>query len=120
MIQYGKISSIEWILRIGVFGTFLGHGLLALFINAKWIPYLVTIGVTVEEARIIMPLIGAVDIVVAVWTIIKPNRNVVLWAFIWALATALIRPISGEVFLEFVERTTNWAVPLALYLYKFK
>ena len=32
------------ILRIGVFGTFLGHGLVALQGNPAWIPYLTTVG----------------------------------------------------------------------------
>lgn len=94
-------SKIEWVLRIGVFGTFLGHGLLAISINPAWIPYLTTIGFTPGQAQFIMPVIGSVDIIVALWVLFKPNKYVVLWAVFWALATAIIRPLSGRVISNF-------------------
>jgi hypothetical protein len=112
-------SRVEWVLRVGVFGTFLGHGLMAVAVNPGWIPYLTTLGISAGQARIIMPIIGSIDVVVALWVLLKPNKYVILWAVFWAFATALIRPISGELFLAFVERAANWAVPLALYFYKF-
>ena len=115
-----KASRIEWVLRIGVFGTFLGHGLLAISVNPFWIPYLTTVGIPPQQAQFIMPMIGSIDLIVALWILIRPNKYVVLWAVFWALATAIIRPLSGELFLSFVERSANWAAPLALYLYKFK
>ena len=34
---------IDIVLRIGVAGTFLGHGLIAWSVNPSWIPYLVTV-----------------------------------------------------------------------------
>ena len=112
-------SKIEWVLRIGVFGTFLGHGLLAISVNPAWIPYLTTLGLEPEQIKVIMPMIGSLDILVALWILLKPNKYVVLWAVFWALATAIIRPLSGELFLTFVERAANWAAPLALYFYRF-
>jgi len=57
-----------------------------------------------------------VDILVALVVLIKPNKYVLFYAIFWAFATALIRPISGEPFLEFIERSANWAAPLALLL----
>jgi hypothetical protein len=111
-------TKIEWVLRIGVFGTFLGHGLMAITSNPSWAPYLITIGFNQAQALNIMPFIGSLDVIVALWVLIKPNKYVVLWAVFWALATAIIRPLSGELFLTFVERAANWAVPLALYFYR--
>ena len=113
-------SKIEWILRIGVFGTFLGHGLLAVSVNPAWVPYLTIFGLTPAQAQFMMPVIGSLDIIVALWVLFKPNKYVILWAVFWALATAIIRPLSGEIFLTFVERAANWAAPLALYFYRFK
>jgi len=112
-------SKIEWVLRIGVFGTFLGHGLLAISVNPSWIPYLTILGFAPEQIKVVMPVIGSLDIIVALWILLKPNKYVVLWAVFWALSTAIIRPLSGELFLTFVERAANWAVPLALYFYRF-
>jgi uncharacterized membrane protein YphA (DoxX/SURF4 family) len=35
---------------------------------------------------------------------------------VWAFVTALLRPLSGEPFAEFIERTGNYGAPLALLL----
>ncbi len=112
------ISKLEWVLRIGVFGTFIGHGILALTVNTSWMPYLAIFGFTDGQIGVIMPLIGSLDIIVGTWVLFKPNKYILLWAVFWALATATIRPISGEDLLAFVERASNWAVPLALYFYR--
>ena len=107
---------VQLILRIGVFGTFLGHGLMAIGVKSKWISYLMTVGFSRGQAINIMPFIGYLDLVVAFWVLIKPNKYVVMWAIIWTFSTALMRPLSGEPILEFVERAANWAAPLALYV----
>jgi hypothetical protein len=72
-----------------------------------------TVGFSPEAARQVMPLIGAVDLSVALLVLVRPVRGVFLWATCWAFAAALIRPLSGEPLLEFVERAAFWAAPLA-------
>ena len=109
-----NLKKVEWILRIGVFGTFLGHGVFALLGKQSWIPYFTSIGIAEANAIVLLPLIGVLDILVAVSALIKPVRVVLIYASVWALMTALIRPISGEPIWDFVERTANWAAPLAL------
>jgi hypothetical protein len=110
------INIVEKCARIGVFGTYLGHGIVALGINPKWIPLLTCFGFTEQQAIFLMPYIGVVDIIVAFFVLIFPIRIVVLWAVLWAFATALSRPISGQEFVEFVERSANWCLPLVLLL----
>lgn len=105
---------LHLVLRIGVFGTFLGHGIFALAVRPDWIPYLTTVGFSVESASSLMVLIGALDIIVAITILILPIRIILIWAIIWAFATALIRPVSGAHVLDFVERSANWTVPLVL------
>lgn len=100
---------------MGIALTFTGHGVLALSIKEEWLVYLGVLGFHSATAEWLMRLIGGLDLLVALVVIIKPFRLLVLWAFIWALATALIRPIAGESLLAFVERGANWAAPLALY-----
>ncbi|MDP2672551.1 MAG: hypothetical protein Q8O84_01945 [Nanoarchaeota archaeon] len=107
-------KKVEWILRIGIFGTFLGHGVFALLGKQSWIPYFTSIGFSESTALTLLPLIGSIDILVALFALIKPIRIVLIWATFWAVVTALIRPISGEPIWDFVERTANWAAPLAL------
>jgi len=104
------------IIRIGIFATFLGHGLLALSVNAKWIPLLTYYGFSVNQAMAIMPFIGMLDLFVAVTVLVYPVRIVLLWAALWAFATAFTRPLAGEGIIEFVERAANWSLPLTLLL----
>jgi len=107
---------LEKCIRVGVFGTFLGHGIVALGINQKWIPLLTCYGFTEDQAITLMPYIGIADIIIAFMILFYPIRAVVAWAILWAFMTALSRPISGEEFVEFVERSANWCLPLSLLL----
>jgi hypothetical protein len=100
---------------MAVFLTFLGHGFFAIKGNESWLVYLTTVGFTIDMSKDLILAIGVLDILVAVSILIKPLRYIVLWAVIWAFATALIRPISGESIFAFIERGANWGVPLALY-----
>tara|TARA_R110000868_G_scaffold312799_2_gene573755 strand:+ start:88 stop:468 length:381 start_codon:yes stop_codon:yes gene_type:complete len=102
--------------RIGIFLTFFGHGCVAFSKNKAWVPYLEVIGFSKIQATSVLPLIGIIDIIVALTILIKPFRLVVLWAAIWAFSTALIRPISGEPVLAFIERGANWILPLIFFL----
>lgn len=107
-------TKTEWILRIAVFGTFLGHGLLALGVKQGWIKYFEAVGISSAGAMTLLPLIGAMDITVAFIVLFRPIRAVLMWAALWAFITALIRPVSGESILDFVERFANFGAPLAL------
>lgn len=107
-------DQVEWILRIGIFGTFFGHGVFALLGKQSWLPLFAPVGISAETAAILLPLIGILDIIVAILALVKPYKSILLWATTWAFATALIRPFAGDPIWDFVERTANWAAPLAL------
>ena len=104
----------EWILRIGVFGEFLGHGIFAFMAKESWIKYFTVVGISEAGAKTLMPLIGTLDILVAVLVLIYPLRIILGWASLWGFLTALMRPVAGEPIWDFVERWANWAAPLAL------
>jgi hypothetical protein len=105
---------LEKCIRIGVFGTFLGHGIVALGINQKWIPLITCFGFSESQAVTLLPYIGIADIIVAILVLFYPIRIVVVWAILWAFMTALSRPISGDSIVEFIERSSNWCLPLVL------
>ena len=107
-------KTAEWILRIGVFGSFLGHGIFALGVKQAWIPLITAFGFSESVATTMLPIIGTVDITVAVLALIWPIRLVLIYATLWAFATSLARPVAGDPIWDFVERTANWATPLAL------
>lgn len=109
-------KTIEWVLRIGIFGTFLGHGIFGLSVKEEWLPLITSLGFSQGFATTALPIIGTVDIIVAFVALIYPIRIILIWATLWAFATALSRPIVGDSIWEFIERTANWATPLALLL----
>lgn len=109
-------KKIEWILRLAVFGEFLGHGVFALQGKQAWIGWIEQIlGVNAATAGTILFLIGLMDVAVALVVLVFPVKIVLLWGAVWGLWTALVRPIVGEPIWDFVERWANWGAPLALF-----
>jgi hypothetical protein len=109
-------KKLEWVLRIGVAGEFLGHGVFAVLGKADWIKWTVQLtGVSTELATTFILVVGIMDIILAAIVLFKPIRPVLLWMAFWGLWTALLRPIVGMPIWDFVERLANWAAPLALY-----
>lgn len=109
-------KKIQWVLRIAVAGEFLGHGVFALQVKQGWIPYFTSVGISAETATTLLPLIGIMDIALALLVLIKVIPIAILWMAFWGFWTALIRPIAGEPIWDFVERFANWGAPLALLL----
>ena len=109
------LNKIEWILRIGLFGEFLGHGIFAWQLKARFLDMLAAFtGITGGLAKNIMMTIGAIDIGVAILALLKPIRIILIYAAVWGFMTALARPVAGDPIWDFIERWANWAVPLAL------
>jgi len=110
-----NIKKAEWVLRIGIFGTFLGHGIFALQLKQRFLEMLTAfIGVTGVTANNLMYLIGTIDILVAVLALFYPMRLMLIYASVWGFLTALARPIANDPIWDFIERWSNWAAPLAL------
>lgn len=111
-------KSVEWLLRVGVAGEFLGHGLLAIGGKADWVGWISKLMHTSTQTSVtLLFLIGITDVIVAAIVLFKPVRPVLLWAAFWGFWTALVRPIIGQGWLDFIERSANWAAPLALFYY---
>lgn len=116
--MFNKNKIIEWILRIAVFGEFLGHGIFALQKKQAWVGWIqIFTGATPEGASQLLFLVGLMDIAVAFFVLWKPTPFVLGWATLWGFSTALVRPLVGEPFWDFVERWANWGAPLALLLF---
>ncbi len=114
MKKPNNVTTAHWILRIAVAGEFFGHGMFALQAKEGWIPFFTPFGFSPEQAIFIMPIIGAMDIFFALLVLVKPIRVALLWMAFWGLWTALLRPLTGGPFWDFVERWPNWGAPLAL------
>ncbi len=112
-----KNKYIEWALRIGVAGEFLGHGVFALQGKEGWFKYFDFFGITDPTLMVnILLAVGVMDVLLAVMILVKPIRPLILWMALWGLFTAMIRwPLGPDPVWDFVERWANWAAPLALY-----
>ncbi|MDO8270062.1 MAG: hypothetical protein Q7T54_05345 [Candidatus Levybacteria bacterium] len=112
-----KYLDINWVLRIGVAGEFLGHGVFALQQKSDWIKWTQQLtGLDASTAGSFIMLVGAVDVLLAILVLWKPMRPVLLWMVFWGFWTALVRPLVGLPVWDFIERWANWAAPLALFL----
>lgn len=111
-----KSKAVEWVLRIAVAGEFIGHGVFALQQKVGWIEYFEAVGFSAESALTIMPIIGVIDLLLALLILVKPVRIAILWMAFWGFWTALLRPIAGEPVWDLIERSANWGAPLALLL----
>ena len=108
-------KTAEWILRVAVFGEFVGHGVFALQGRESWVGWIQELtGLALEPAAQLLTFVGVMDIVVGFIVLFFPIRAIVLWAAVWGGWTALMRPLVGEPIWDFVERWANWGAPLAL------
>ena len=105
-----------WILRVGAALCFIGHGAFGFITKAAWLPYFAVVGIPEVWAWRLMPLVGAVDVTAGMMVLFAPRRFALGYMTLWALWTALLRPLSGEPFFETIERAGNYGVPFALLL----
>jgi len=111
-------KKLEWLLRVGVAGEFAGHGLLAIQGKQDWIGWISQMtSANLETATTLLLVVGILDVIVAIIVLTRPIKPVLLWAALWGFWTALVRPLVGQSWLDFVERSANWAAPLALYYF---
>lgn len=105
-----------WSLRVGAALCFLGHGAFGFITKAAWVPYFGVAGISEAWAWRLMPLVGAVDVMVGMAVLFAPRGLALVYMTTWALWTALLRPLSGDSVFETLERAGNYGVPLALLL----
>jgi hypothetical protein len=105
-----------WILRVGAALCFIGHGAFGFITKAAWLPYFGVVGIPDAWAWRLMPLVGAVDVLAGMAVLFAPRGLPLVYMSIWALWTALLRPLSGDSFFETVERAGNYGVPVAFLL----
>lgn len=110
---------IHWILRVAAGLCFIGHGAFGFIGKESWIPFFAVVGISKGAAESLMPWVGFVDILSGFWILLMgPNLAILSYMFVWALWTALLRPLSGLPAWEFFERAGNFCVPMALLILK--
>ena len=106
-----------WVLRLGAALCFIGHGAFGFITKAAWIPYFGVVGIPEPLAWRLMPVVGTVDLLAGMAVLFAPRGLPLVYMTVWALWTALLRPLSGESLFETLERAGNYGVPLALLMF---
>lgn len=112
-------EKIYYSLRIASAMCFIGHGAFGIITKEIWCNYFGVFGISHDEAFMLMPYVGVMDICFGLIIIFSPLRIVFGWLVLWGTITALLRPLSGEPFAEFIERAGNYGAPLALLLFTY-
>lgn len=116
MLPITKQDKVQTTLRIAVAMCFIGHGAFGIITKPIWCNYFSVFGIGEAMAYKLMPMLGLFDILLGIVMLVFPIRAIPIWLVIWGVTTALLRPISGEPFAEFIERAGNFGAPLALLL----
>ena len=93
-------NEMEWsqgllILRFAAAMCFIGHGAFGIITKAAWVPYFGVAHIPSAWAWKLMPFVGTFDIALGVAALVWPRRWIWLWMAVWAVWTALLRPLSG-------------------------
>jgi len=113
-LKFTVEQKIHYTLRIVCAMCFIGHGAFGIIGKEIWTNYFSVFGINHDTAFQLMPYIGVMDILCGIVILFYPIRAVILWLVIWGMITALLRPLSGEPFSEFIERAGNFGAPSAL------
>jgi len=114
MLNLTLQQKLYYTLRFACAMCFIGHGAFGIITKPIWCNYFAVAGIGKTAAYHLMPWVGSFDIFCGILMLIYPLRIVPIWLVIWGTATALMRPMSGEPFAEFIERAGNFGAPLAL------
>jgi hypothetical protein len=118
--RYALEWKIHWLFRLAVFCEFVGHGAFGVLTKHGWVPYFAAYGIPEAWAWKLMPLVGSVDIALGTLVLVAPIRAALLYMAVWGLFTASLRPLAGEGWWEFFERSYNFGVPfLMLWVHGF-
>lgn len=116
MFNLNTQQKLHYTLRFAVAMCFIGHGSFGIITKPIWCNYFAVFGIGKVLAYQLMPVLGAFDILCGIVMLVYPLRVIPWWLVIWGILTALLRPLSGEPFAEFIERAGNFGAPLALLL----
>jgi hypothetical protein len=112
-------TAVEWVMRVGIGLLLIGHGGFGLQVRKdEWYDYFGLFGVSsaaVDSARL-MTVFGLFEILLGLAVLIKPWRGLLLFILVWKLGTELLRPLVGQELFQFIERSGDYALPLALFV----
>jgi hypothetical protein len=89
------------------------HGALQTIVRK---PLFTTLYDAIDVSASVIPVVGAVEMAVALLVLMAPVPALLLGIAAWKIATEALFPIAGAPIWEFVERSGSYAAPIALVL----
>lgn len=111
-----NIRLLFQLFRIASVMCYIGHGVFGFITKQIWCNYFAVFGIGESLAYQLMPWVGFVDVALGVLLLVYPLRIAAGWLVFWGIFTALLRPLAGEPFAEFIERAGNFGAPFILLL----
>jgi len=115
-VQIEPTTALHWMLRVACSMCFIGHGAWGIITKAGWLPFYDVFGIPESPAWKTMPLIGLADVSLGIAVLFHPCRAILTWMAFWTVFTALLRPLAGMGWWEFLERGGNYGPPIAFLL----
>jgi len=105
---------IHWILRYSCAFCFIAHGVWGMIMKSAWLHFYDIWGFPPVFAMLTMPIIGSIDITMGLLILLAPLRSIMLYMAVWAVFTALMRPLAAMGWWGLFERAGNFGAPLGL------
>jgi hypothetical protein len=112
--RYTLEWKLHWLFRLALCCEFVGHGAFGVLTKQAWVVYFGIFGIPESWAWKLMPVVGCVDIILGILALVLPTRAGLLYMGCWGFFTASLRPLAGEAWWEFLERSYNFGVPLLM------
>ena len=113
-ITKSVLNRLIFILKISTGLLLVGHGGFAAVQSKEMlIRQYASIGIFLTRPA--LALIGWFEIILGLAVILRPLRSFLIFVFFWKIGTELLYPLSGAPFWEFVERSSSYGAPLALF-----
>jgi hypothetical protein len=105
---------VAWTLRLTTAFLLAGHGALGLLVRKPL--YGLQYSAIGLHAAWLEPLVGGLELVLALAVLIQPGFGLLLFVLAWKLASEALAPMAGSPVWVFIEHGGSYAAPLALAL----
>jgi len=110
---------LNWVMRISIALLLIGHGGFGLLVRKhEWYDYFGFFGITANtvDAAHLLTVFGTFEILLGIAVLVVPWRGFLVFVLFYKLVTELLRPLVGQEVFQFIERSGDYALPLALFV----
>ncbi|HET7416888.1 MAG TPA: hypothetical protein VFJ61_04590 [Solirubrobacterales bacterium] len=112
-----RAGQVAWVARVSVALLLVGHGGLGIWAHkAEWGDFFAVLGVGRDTAGTLhlAAWVGWFEVALGLAVLLAPVRELLVFVLAWKLGTELLRPLAGQPLFQFVERSGDYALPVAL------